>query len=278
MEDGPTVACRAGGAAGATRRRVGVRDVDVCPACGFGAVVTGDAGADYWARKHDAAGELASDYWAARLPVYLRALDEVTGERGPGRVLDIGGGGAHFAEAALARGWDAYSSDVSEHAVRAAAARLGTERSLRSLPDAMAATCDVVTLWCVVAHVEDAADLLAEARRALKPEGLLLLSTPNFLFQAVYAALSGRLGRPLDFVAQDHISHYTPRAIEILLTTAGFRPTQVYWGVSDVCLLEERLGAVLVPAKRVWNRAALGLNRLGLPRWSSELHVRATLA
>lgn len=250
----------------------------MCGRCGFGAVVATERPADYWDRSDSADEELNARYWAARLPVFLRALDEVARERGPGRLLDIGGGTAHFAEAALARGWDAYSYDVSEHAVKAAAERLGPARSLREVPEWMAGTCDIVTLWCVVAHVPDAPGLLREARGPLKHGGSLLLSTPNFLFQTAYAAVAAGLGRPFDFVAHDHFSHYTPRSIEILLEEAGFRPTPAYWGVTEDCLLERRLATVLVPAKRAWNRAALTLNRLGLPRWSSELHVRAALA
>lgn len=257
------------------RRRIGVRDVSVCRRCGFGLVVAGERPPDYWTRTENADDELGDRYWQARLPVFLRALDEVAAAGGTGRLVDVGGGTAHFAEAALAAGWDAYSYDVSERAVAAAAARVGPERSLAAVPDSMAGTCDVVTLWCVVAHVPDARAVLGEARRLLKPGGRLLLSTPNFSFQTAYAALAGRLGRPIDFVAHDHFAHYTPRSLEILLTSAGFSCSPAYWGVTEDCVLERGLAPVLVPLKRAWNRAAWTLSRTGVPRYTSELHVEA---
>ena len=252
-----------------------MRDVEVCRRCGFGRVVAGERPSDYWARTENADEELGERYWGARLPVFLRALAEVARLQGVGRVVDVGGGTAHFTEAALAAGWDAYSYDVSDHAVAAAAARVGAERSLAAVPDSMAGTCDVVTLWCVVAHVPDAPAVLGEARRLLKPNGRLLLSTPNFRFQTAYAALAGRLGRPIDFVAHDHFSHYTPRSLDVLLATAGFTATPAYWGVTEDCVLERGLAPVLVPCKRAWNRAAWTLSRAGVPRYTSELHVKA---
>lgn len=270
-----TQACGVCRSSAVVTRRIGVRDVDVCRRCGFGRVVAGERPPDYWARTENADEELGERYWAARLPMFLRALGEVAGEAGTGRLVDVGGGTAHFAEAALAGGWDAYSYDVSEHAVQAAAARVGRERALGTVPESMAGTCDVVTLWCVLAHVPDARAVLAQARRLLKPEGRLLLSTPNFRFQAAYAALAARLGRPFDFVAHDHFSHYTPASLAILLRSCGLAATPAYWGVTEDCVLERGLAPLLVPAKRAWNRGAWALSRARLPRLTSELHVKA---
>ncbi len=257
-------------------RRVGIADLLVCGACGFAKIADGRHTADYWARKDDVQHEIDERYWTARLAVYRRALLAVEQETGRGRLVDLGGGVGHFAECALGRGWDAYSVDVSPHAARAAAARVGEGRSLLAAPDSMNGSCDLVTLWCVVAHVPDPRAVLADAVRLLRPGGRLLMTTPNFLFQSRYARVAARLGRPLDFVASDHVLHFTPASIDRVLADAGAgRRTFAYWGITTDCLLERRLARVLVPCKRLWNWAAWGASRVGVPPLYSELHVQA---
>jgi len=259
-------------------RRVGVADLLVCGACGFAKIADGRHADDYWARTDDVQHEIDERYWTARLAVYRRALIAVERETGPGRLADLGGGVGHFAACALARGWDAYSIDVSAHAARAAAVRVGGGRSLLAAPEWMYGSCDVVTLWCVVAHVPDPRALVADALQLLRPGGRLLLTTPNFLFQAPYARLAARLGRPLDFAASDHVLHFTPASIRRVLTDAGAgRCTWAYWGVTAECLLERRLARLLVPGKRLWNRAAWSAARVGAPPLYSELHVQAAV-
>lgn len=259
------------------RRRIGVASLDVCRDCGLGRLAGGTGSADYWERNENPQHELAERYWQARLGVFLRALAGVArAGGGPGRLVDIGGGVGLFAAAALEQGWDAYSADVSEHAARVAASRLGAGRSLTTVPHALEHTCDLVTLWCVIAHVPDPRQVVADALRLLKPGGRLLLSTPNFRFQAPFAQVAARLGRPVDFAASDHLLQFTPAALEKVLSSAGVtRLSFAYWGTTEDCLFERRLARLLVPAKRLWNRGAWELSRLGAPLWGSELQVEA---
>lgn len=260
-------------------RRVGIADIAVCGVCGFGRVVDAEHASDYWTRTEDLENELEERYWEARLAVYRRALVDVGRRTGPGRVVDLGGGVGHFAACALDLGWDAYTVDVSEQASRVAAGRVGPERSLLGAPQAMTGTCDLVTLWCVVAHVPDPRALVADAVRLLKPTGRLLLTTPNFRFQAPYASLSARLGRPLDFVASDHLWQFTPESIDRVLAASGARRCAfAYWGITADCLIERRLARVLVPCKRFWNWSAWHLSHVGVPPLYSELQVEAVPA
>ena len=105
------------------------------------------------------------------------------------------------------------------------------------------------------------------------------MSTPNFLFQARYAAVAARIGRPIDFVAADHFMHFTPAAIDRVLADAGaVRLAFAHWGITPECVLEQRLAGVLVPCKRIWNRVAFSLSQVGVPPYYSELHVEATHA
>ena len=250
----------------------------VCGSCGFGQAADNQRQGDYWSRSEDTKGLIGADYWSVRQGVFRRALRDMAREHGPGRVADLGGGVGYFASCAIDMGWDAYSIDVSRHAVQAAATRIGEDRSFLAAPDFLVGACDLVTLWCVVAHVPDPRAVLKEARRLLKPGGRLLITTPNFTFQSKYAALAARVGRPFDFVAHDHFLHYTADAIDRILADVGVVSRSfAYWGSTGDCVLEHRLATVLVPCKRAWNWAAFQLSRAGFPPYYSELQVAAVL-
>jgi hypothetical protein len=182
----------------------------------------------------------------------------------------------YFAELALSAGWDAFSVDVSERATRAAAVRIGADRALRSLDDLPRGSADVVTLWCVIAHVEDPIDLLDGVRGVLAPHGLVWITTPNFSFQRPYARLRLLAGRPIDFAADDHLGQFTPSAARRLLATTGFsRPRSTYHGITEFCATTSSGGTAMIAAKRAWNRAAYEVSGLGLPNLMSELQLLA---
>jgi SAM-dependent methyltransferase len=63
------------------------------------------------------------------------------------------------------------------------------------------ATFDVVTSFETIEHLEDRAQFIAELRRVLKPDGLLILSTPNALFTE---PVNGKPRNPF------HVFEYTP--------------------------------------------------------------------
>ena len=259
-------------------RRVGISDFLVCPGCGLGRTSSAVQADDYWTRGDYEPAAVDDTYWTdARASVFGGALELLEAEVGRGRILDLGGGVGHFAELALGRGWDAYSVDVSQVAVTAAAERIGQVRSLASISDDLTGTCDAVTLWCVVAHLSDPRPLLADAARALRPGGRLFLTTPNFRFQVRYAQLLARVGRPIDFTAHDHLLHFTADSLGRMLCTAGL-PTQrtVYVGVTEECVADPRLSRFAVPGKRLWNQTALRLTRAGVPYLGSEFQVLAT--
>ncbi|MEX0790162.1 MAG: class I SAM-dependent methyltransferase, partial [Actinomycetota bacterium] len=150
-----------------TGRKVGVNHMRICTRCGMGRIPGDPMMHTYWTQE-DPDATLNEVYWQARRRMFRNALHHLERAGGPGKVLDLGGGAGHFAEIALELGWDAYSSDLSHHAISHAAHRLGSERSL-GMTDApeLAGTFDAVTLWCVVAHVADPVALLQEAGRLL---------------------------------------------------------------------------------------------------------------
>ncbi len=133
-----------------------------------------------------------------------------------------------------------------------------------------------MTLWCVLAHVADPVALLQEAGGLLRPGGKVLITSPNFLFQNIYARLLARIGRPLDFRTQDHLLSFTPKSLELIASKAGLSEFSFnYFGVTEECLMNRSLG-FLVPLKKAWNMVGVRTTLLGLPPMGAELHLIAT--
>ena len=246
----------------------------MCRRCGLGRVQAATNAVDYW--SDGGADALNDGYWAARRTMSPRALSRLTVIHTRQRSLDIGGGAGHFSEVAQTLGWDAHTSDASPAAIEAAAARVGASRSWSDqLPERFLGTFDLVTLWCVIAHVDDPrishrrGEVRAPRRHTPRHDAKLLIP----------GAVRSRPEVPwtnVELACPDHILNFTPRSLERLVTDAGLVDLKyVYFGVTEECAIEPRLSRILVPMKRAWNVAGMHAPLLGLPRLSAELQLVA---
>ncbi len=192
-------------------------------------------------------GALAADWWdpkgsSAMLhklnPVRLRfirsAIDTHFGSDAKARhplsgktVLDVGCGAGLLCEP-LARlggaviGVDAAPENIDAAQAHAALSRLSIDYRAGEIAAQGLGQFDVVTCMEVIEHVMDPAAFVAELIRHLRPEGLLLLSTPNrtaasrvFLVEA-----AERLGQ-VPRGTHDWDKFLTPEELTDLLTDAG---------------------------------------------------------
>ncbi len=79
-------------------------------------------------------------------------------------------------------------------------------------------TFDVVTMIEVIEHVFDPIAVLQHARRLLKPNGILYLTTGNA------RPYRNRLLRWPYVIPEIHLGYFEPVSLEAALTRAGFRP------------------------------------------------------
>ena len=86
---------------------------------------------------------------------------------------------------------------------------------------------DVVVLNHVLEHVENLQSLFAEVRRLLKKDGLLVIGVPNI--GSLMASIKG--DRWASLRPEEHIWHFTPTTLRLLVNEAGFR--EIYFEAKD---------------------------------------------
>lgn len=138
-----------------------------------------------------------------------------------GRLLDVGCGAGAFVEAMQARGWQAQGLEQDAAAAKAARAR-GLAVHTGRAPDYPFApgSFDVITLWDVLEHLEQAREALRGIVSWLAPGGWLVLRTPDA--ECLQARLFGPWWAGYD--APRHRVIYTRRALEGLLRESGLAP------------------------------------------------------
>ena len=163
----------------------------------------------------------------------------------PCRLLELGAAPGVLTLSLSGRGYDVVAVDLgeasdgwghqAEGAMTAAFEKDGLEllaRDLESVPYPFEdETFDVVLLTEVLEHLRDyPARVVSEARRLLKPGGLLLITTPNaaaiqrradlLVGRSVYTPLSDWIG---GLPHARHAREYTVAELRTLVTHAGFR-------------------------------------------------------
>lgn len=109
-----------------------------------------------------------------------RAVERLAGA--PGRVLDVGCGRGFLLDAFRRRGWSVQGTELDERSAEHARKVLGIPVQIGS-PGSWpwpGGHFDAITLWHVLEHLEEPAEMLERARRLLRPGGVLMAGVPNF--------------------------------------------------------------------------------------------------
>jgi 2-polyprenyl-3-methyl-5-hydroxy-6-metoxy-1,4-benzoquinol methylase len=134
---------------------------------------------------------------------------------------------------------------------------------------------DVVTLWQVLEHVPYPLTVLKEVQRILKPEGLLVVSTPNI--EGIPARI---LRRKWWDIKRLHINQFSTRTLTDILQNAGFTNTSSvsYRGFVSLSILLTMMLKYLdayEPLKALFNPSSISgkvLNKIMLIYPSSLNH------
>ncbi len=137
-----------------------------------------------------------------------------------GRALDIGCGQGTFLNLLKREGWEVFGTELSEkQANRAIEAGLSVWMGDLREDHFPSAFLDLVTLWEVIEHLPQPAEVIRRIRPMLKKRGIVAISTPN------PEGLQARVFRE-NWFALDiprHLYLFSPKTLEQLMAQEGFR-------------------------------------------------------
>jgi len=151
-------------------------------------------------------------------------LDVIEAHSKRGRLLEVGCHIGLFLEIAQRRGWEAVGLEPSRWAAEYGKKELGvniipaTLREAHFEPEGF----DVVTTWDVLEHLADPAGELELMARALKPGGLLALTTIN-----IDSVASKILRHRWPWLMRMHLYYFTPKTLRQLLEKSGYKVLKI---------------------------------------------------
>jgi len=196
---------------------------------------------------------------------YEQWLDAVERHHARGHLLDVGCGTGLFLAVARRRGWDVAGVDGSVEATDYARQRFGLDVQTADFETFATGSerFDAITMWDIVEHAREPVRLLAAARRALAPGGVLGLSTPNqrsildLVAGTFYRLSGGRATRALEkFYVDQHFLYFGPETLAGALARAGLQPVEMRRELTDLRRLD------LAPPVRLALHALFGAARL----------------
>jgi len=169
-----------------------------------------------------------------------------------GRLLDVGCGSGEWLVSMRNLGWDVTGVDSDEDAVY-----VGRQSGLNVHCGALEqqrlpiSSFDAITLQHVIEHVIDPLRTLRECARLLKPDGILVVATPNgsSLGQRIYKENWRGLEPPR------HLHVFSPQSMRNLLARAEFKRISVLPQVAPSIIYESHL------LRRGWQGSFVGARR-----------------
>ena len=149
-----------------------------------------------------------------------RELAEINGFRKLNRILEVGAGKGWFLSEAAQSGWETWAVEINSSAIRDLKSK-GLYKIISEPAEDFEVPndyFDVARTWDVIEHLRSPHRSVANIWRALRPGGILRLSTTNF------ASLSRWVNGPewVYLNGADHIFLFEPETITRLLAQQGF--------------------------------------------------------
>ncbi len=157
-------------------------------------------------------------------------------------ILDLGCGNGYFLWRAKRRGWAVKGIEPSEEAGRNAWEKFQIEVSRINFeayenPERF----DCVSLWDFIEHVPNPRELLRKAHSLLKPDGILLVATPDhfslidFLADLTYRSSFTLFRKPLELLfVPEHTLYFTDSTLRRVVEEGGFEITEVVKTGTDI--------------------------------------------
>jgi O-antigen chain-terminating methyltransferase len=185
----------------------------------------------------------------SRLAIYVDDVAAAAQRTSGGIVIDVGCGRGEWLALLQREGVAAFGIDDSPEAVahcRVAGLDARQGDAVELLREQPAKSAGAITAFHVVEHMPYAAlaTLLVEARRVLRPYGILVIETPNCENVVV--------GANTFWLDPTHVRPYPLHLLQFLVTRAGFLPKSVHRLHADAALTRRADEERLPPLLREW--------------------------
>jgi SAM-dependent methyltransferase len=145
-----------------------------------------------------------------------------------GKLLDVGcANGVTLRTFAERRQWELYGLDLHDRNLVQLSAIPGFERLYTCPPGEVSESFDLITLVHALEHFPDPAAFLTQLRSKLRGNGMLFIQVPN------------GAANPFDYVVADHLLHFSPYDLAVLLHRSGFCKIRVFtdWVMKEISLV-----------------------------------------
>lgn len=204
-----------------------------CRQCGFAQPDRIPSLPRYFERMYDqqwSADWVAQEFESPYKDVIFRQILEALGARvrsTPRALLDIGSHAGRFLQLAGDAGWRAEGTEINARTAAYAVERTGAtvHRVRAERVRDLGKQFDAVTLTDVLEHIPEPLALLTTIREALVPRGWISVKVPCGPAQLLKETWRARVNRGYRATLADnlvHVSHFSPRALELALARAGF--------------------------------------------------------
>ncbi len=149
--------------------------------------------------------------------------------RAPAGATDVGAGAGHFVAGAMRRGLKAQGFEKSRASRAFAKEAFQVELRADDFLAAKDAPCELVTMWGLLEYLQDPRAFLAAARRAMAPEGLLVVEVPraDALGTRVQAMEGAIIARHMD--PTTHVNAFSDESLCTALVEEGFEPVAAWY-------------------------------------------------
>ncbi len=157
---------------------------------------------------------------------FQKRLEQIQKFSKVGRLLDIGCAFGFFLEPARKNGWDVQGLEISEIAYNHSKNKLKLPVLNKTLEEAKfkSNSFDVVTMFDVIEHLSDPKKALKEVRRILKPNGLIVITTPDI--GSVAAKILGKNWEEVKRV-REHIYFFSKDTLKSMLESLSFKVLRI---------------------------------------------------
>lgn len=140
-----------------------------------------------------------------------------------GKLMDLGCGWGHFLLAGKELGYDIYGIEISDALHEYCSKDLGLPvdaLNFYDMPDEP--QFDVLTMWDVLEHVDEADDFLDKCHKVVKKGGHVVIQVPQ-----IDSFISKKQKEKWAMLSLDHCNYFSPATAKILFERKGFKVKEV---------------------------------------------------